>query len=571
MKYLNFLTCFTCSFFFFFLNEIIPQCDETNCLGYYAGNNSNAIIVHSHDPDGIGNCIGYALAETQQSYLGTICGLAKEISIDEAYAKNYWLTWGFYNKYNFNGSTGTQANDILIWDLEPNNIDYRLRHAAVVNYSGSGYISIRWIDANQPGNDIQNSSLSSSNNYYAPGYGTPSYFVRRNQNNKTYGYAITLKTSFNGGTLKIDGVSYNINGSGGTVVTTLSRDDHTLEADDRQYNGSVWVGYKEWKNKNDQPIASDPVRTTIIDLNSFNGFGETFKAMYVSIYNVTVQNNFVGLSYTGNVKVNDVLYSAPKTTEVKEGGSVKFEIPNDEQNGIKYQFNHWQDGNTQNPRTYYNILNGFNVTAYYRGKPSTANRNLTMGTVVGQPIILYWNEHPNVNVTQYKIWRKVKHNGVMGGEYLIATKNRGTTSCVDNDYTLTNGYTDDLLFYDVRPYYSIENTYSDPSWMPVYGEILYKSADSLFTTNQKIENSISNFPNPFNPVTSISYSIEESGLVNVKVFDLLGQQIVELVNEEKEAGNYSISFNASQLPSGIYLYTINSKNFTQSRKMLLMK
>lgn len=87
----------------------------------------------------------------------------------------------------------------------------------------------------------------------------------------------------------------------------------------------------------------------------------------------------------------------------------------------------------------------------------------------------------------------------------------------------------------------------------------------------KLENSLSNFPNPFNPSTNISYSIKESGRVNIKVFDLIGQEIVELVNEEKEAGYYSVSFDASRLPSGIYIYTINASNFVQTRKMLLMK
>lgn len=441
----------------------------------------------------------------------------------------------------------------MIWDLQPENVDYKLRHAAVVNYATPGYISIRYIDASLADNTVHNSSLSSSNNYDAPGYGSPSYVVRRISSKKTYGYAIILKTSFDGGTLKVDGLTYNISGSGGTVVKNLSSGSHTLEADDRQYNGSAWVGYKEWVDiAIGQTLVTDPVRIASITLNSFNGFGKIFTANYVPFYNVTAQNNFVGLSYTGSVKVNDVLYSAPKTTEVKKGGSVKFEIPNDEQNGIKYQFHHWLDGNTQNPRTYNNILAGFTGTAYYLGKPSTANRNLTMGTVVGQPIVLYWNEHPNSNVTQYKIWRKVKHNGVMGGEYLITTKNRGITSYIDNDYTLTNGYTDDLLFYDVRPYYSIENTNSDPNWRPVYGEIsIFKSLDSLLSTTQQIENSLSNFPNRFNPNTLINFSIKEAGLVNLKVYDILGCEVATLINETKEAGYHSIEFNAANLPSGI--------------------
>jgi hypothetical protein len=159
----------------------------------------------------------------------------------------------------------------------------------------------------------------------------------------------------------------------------------------------------------------------------------------------------------------------------------------------------------------------------------------------------------------------------MSDPQIIATVNRGTTSYVDGEYNLTRNYSNDLLYYDVKPYYSIENTYSDPNWLAVYGVLMPKTSDSTSVSEMKLENSLSNFPNPFNPATNIKYSIKESGQVNIKVFDLIGQQITELVNEEKEAGSYSVSFDASHLPSGVYIYTINANNFVQTRKMLLMK
>jgi hypothetical protein len=80
-----------------------------------------------------------------------------------------------------------------------------------------------------------------------------------------------------------------------------------------------------------------------------------------------------------------------------------------------------------------------------------------------------------------------------------------------------------------------------------------------------------NYPNPFNPSTNIKYSIKEKSKVELKVFDLLGNEIATLVNEEKAPGNYDVSFDASFLSSGIYLYTIKVGSFVQTRKMLLMK
>jgi hypothetical protein len=80
-----------------------------------------------------------------------------------------------------------------------------------------------------------------------------------------------------------------------------------------------------------------------------------------------------------------------------------------------------------------------------------------------------------------------------------------------------------------------------------------------------------NYPNPFNPTTKINYSIKEKGNVELKIFDLLGSEIASLVNEEKTPGNYEVFFNASNLSSGVYLYTIKAGSFVQTRKMMLMK
>lgn len=80
-----------------------------------------------------------------------------------------------------------------------------------------------------------------------------------------------------------------------------------------------------------------------------------------------------------------------------------------------------------------------------------------------------------------------------------------------------------------------------------------------------------NHPNPFNPVTTISYQIKEQGLVQLKVYNLLGQEIVTLVNEYQPAGIYEALFDASNLPSGVYIYSIRVNDFVQNNKMTLLK
>jgi hypothetical protein len=80
-----------------------------------------------------------------------------------------------------------------------------------------------------------------------------------------------------------------------------------------------------------------------------------------------------------------------------------------------------------------------------------------------------------------------------------------------------------------------------------------------------------NYPNPFNPATTIEFSVPEAGFVSVRIYDLLGQQVQTLVNEQKAPGSYRVTFDATNLPSGTYFYTLHAGSFMQTKKMILMK
>ena len=138
------------------------------------------------------------------------------------------------------------------------------------------------------------------------------------------------------------------------------------------------------------------------------------------------------------------------------------------------------------------------------------------------------------------------------------------------------------------------------SWDPVDNRPYFKNVTSLLfdndgflyggTENQSIIRSLEttvsideivnsnfkyylrqNYPNPFNPATKINYSLENSGYVELEIIDILGRRIALLVNEYQEKGYHSVSFNASNLTSGIYLYRIKSGKFVQTKKMILLK
>ncbi|MCW8811204.1 MAG: T9SS type A sorting domain-containing protein [Ignavibacteriaceae bacterium] len=80
-----------------------------------------------------------------------------------------------------------------------------------------------------------------------------------------------------------------------------------------------------------------------------------------------------------------------------------------------------------------------------------------------------------------------------------------------------------------------------------------------------------NYPNPFNPSTTIKYRLTKPAKVTLKVYNLLGKEVVKLVSGDKNAGTYEVEFNASALPSGIYFYELKTGSFAQTKKMILMK
>ncbi|HEY6952532.1 MAG TPA: T9SS type A sorting domain-containing protein [Bacteroidota bacterium] len=80
-----------------------------------------------------------------------------------------------------------------------------------------------------------------------------------------------------------------------------------------------------------------------------------------------------------------------------------------------------------------------------------------------------------------------------------------------------------------------------------------------------------NYPNPFNPSTNISYTVPKRSLVTVRVYDMLGREVATLVDAEKEPGSYRVSFDATKLAGGVYVYRLQAGNFTATKKLLLLK
>jgi len=157
-----------------------------------------------------------------------------------------------------------------------------------------------------------------------------------------------------------------------------------------------------------------------------------------------------------------------------------------------------------------------------------------------------------------------------------------------------NLYNEPLTLITQVPWSSVTVTQgsSSKTYTTSNGEVMYEALPNVGTTDRgdiilkqsgvlpveltsgKIPNGINleqNYPNPFNPVTKITYTIPELSFITLKVYNVLGKEISSLVNEEKEAGKYSVEFNATNLPSGVYFYQLRAGSFIKTKKMILLR
>jgi len=187
-----------------------------------------------------------------------------------------------------------------------------------------------------------------------------------------------------------------------------------------------------------------------------------------------------------------------------------------------------------------------------------------------------WGPHPSFNATNYKIYRAVSTaptNPRFLTFDLIRITNSTTYEYIDTEFVI-GGTITHYAWYYVKAYNSSSDTYSSASnKVNTSGEFIpYKMAfenpeetqASGFSLNQ-------NYPNPFNPATMIQFSIKNKSFASLKIYDILGNEVAVLIENFLEAGNHSIDFNASNLPSGIYMYRLQTDEISLTKKMILLK
>ena len=387
-------------------------------------------------------------------------------------------------------------------------------------------------------------------------------------------FTVFAANNFGGGSITLEGATVT-SGSSAPKFVGESVSVGAIDQSDGTYY-RIWntsgTNNSNWQIHNSSIYGATSRNYSYTVASSDNG--ATLTADLKKICNVTFQNSFVGGGTGGTVIVGSTQYYSPTSSfQVTELNPISATAQSQTVNGIQYTFSQWSNGSTSATTTF-NPGSTITYSANFAGKPSTVGENVHFSTAVGQPLVVYWTDNVNSNVS-YKIYRKVYRNGVWSAETLMATVNPGVQQFQDPDYLLANWKQYDAINYDVREYYSVEGTYSNPQWYAVYGQLysINNNDNMAMAVNAEKPNeySIANYPNPFNPTTTINYQLPENGFVTIKVYDVLGKEVVMLVNENKSAGYYNVNFDASKLTSGVYIYTINANGFAQTKKMLLMK
>jgi hypothetical protein len=173
-------------------------------------------------------------------------------------------------------------------------------------------------------------------------------------------------------------------------------------------------------------------------------------------------------------------------------------------------------------------------------------------------------------------------NGFIGSNIFFINDLIGWRIGYDNSTAFQVTY-DGGLTWETETENVLSMLWSGVGWN-LHGKTLFAGGDQLILyrrsptavdvkeTDYPLEYTLSqNYPNPFNPVTTIKYTVPHKSFITIKIFNVLGKEITTLVNDEKSPGVYELTWNAGNLPSGVYFYRLQNGSFIDTRKMILMK
>ncbi len=203
--------------------------------------------------------------------------------------------------------------------------------------------------------------------------------------------------------------------------------------------------------------------------------------------------------------------------------------------------------------------------------------NFILSTSTGNHPLLTWAfTEPEVYYNSYNGYRLEKRLGLSEspynwGSWTSVVMSGSINQYEDVDVTRSQGSSPLMAEYRLKAYDNVNYSPYTNSLDFSYNNWGEKIVGKNNGKNLNSYNLSQNFPNPFNPSTEISYQLPSDGYVKLKAYNMMGQEVMTLVNGFKEKGIHSATFNAGNLASGLYIYKLDADNFTQVKKMLLTK
>lgn len=329
-----------------------------------------------------------------------------------------------------------------------------------------------------------------------------------------------------------DGVSHNYFGYSVTMVTESIIAVGAYNADGaNERSGVVYIFEKNEEGGWEQTVRLFDQNGSSSDLF---GFSITSSQIYITKSNLL--NNFNGVLYIG----------APGTmNENGKTGSI-YLYQKSESEGWELNTELIEESSEHNDHFGISVAANDYGRFYVGASRSSQNGDSKTGTVFQYEIGSFFNETPDSEVHIISI--------IESGEF-------------DNfGYQVA---ADELTLLVSSPHADEESiTNSGKIFFFDYRALSNEETPDESVADYRLEQ---NYPNPFNPSTEINYQVKESGLVKLTVFNLLGQEVQTLVNEQKNNGAYSINFDASALSSGFYFYRLEVNDFVSVKKMMLIK
>ncbi|MCX6162831.1 MAG: T9SS type A sorting domain-containing protein, partial [Ignavibacteriae bacterium] len=203
---------------------------------------------------------------------------------------------------------------------------------------------------------------------------------------------------------------------------------------------------------------------------------------------------------------------------------------------------------------------------------AVSGNNIFAGTLSNG---VYLSTNNGTNWSQTSLNNKnVKSLSVSGNNVFSGTDSNGVYFSANNG---TNWIQKNQGFNGITSVYALliannyilAGTYQQSVWLRLYSEAI---GINKITENVPSKYSLSqNYPNPFNPTTNIKFNVAKLSDVKIVVYDIMGREVQTLVNESLQPGIYEVSFDGSKLTSGVYFYRLISDNFTDTKRMLLVK